>query len=352
MIVFCFWNSAFACGAGGGALLLALALASAAAGRTYVLIVVALCAAAWVVAMRTLAARLPSPALKRVLAHYLAQTTALLLHNAVMQAVSAAHVAGRPLLPDVGFALLAPRPALHVVSDVMARLTLIALVLRALATLRPGWAEEELALSAAGDVVCASGAAPTSAVVAESRRDAAARIVEEWMRVMCTMYVCRAPMFWVTSLPGPAPHCRDARAPPDASDVWASAIHWVAPMFGATGSSCGDLVYSGHTAFATINMLFLCRHTRALRAVSASARCRCGDAAVLLCSATYVAAMGAIIVASRRHYTVDVLLGALLGYLLFCRFVGGWSARRSGGRRRAGRRAAHGARKRVGDALV
>jgi hypothetical protein len=51
------------------------------------------------------------------------------------------------------------------------------------------------------------------------------------------MDVCRAPMFWATSLPGPAPHCRGARAPPDVIDVWASAAHWVAPIFGATIAS-------------------------------------------------------------------------------------------------------------------
>ena len=311
-----------------GALILAVAWDGVQLRSTAALGAAFLAALVFAVVLRWSTARLPSAALRRVAWHFGVMSAAVLGHTAAVNDVSATHVA-LPLLRDVGFSLISARPELHRVSDAMAHLSLVALGVRCLSMLVPGcWGERRVSAlvgDAHGDARVARGAEV-------QRHAAAARMVEEWLRVMSTVYACRAPLFWATRLPGPAVHCHassTARAAAAAAVVAAArdesrvlhhALRRLAPAFGG-GGSCGDLVFSGHAAFLTVNLLLLCRHTRALSQRACGSR---SEWAGFIAVALFVGTAGLLIVVSRQHYTVDVLLGAAMGYLLFCRFVDGW----------------------------
>jgi hypothetical protein len=110
--------------------------------------------------------------------------------------------------------------------------------------------------------------------------------------VLCQ--VLRIVSFMSTWLPGPAPHCRagvptDKLAPPD--HWWG----WIAvDVVRQSSMSCGDLVFSSHLIFVLgLTLVYtIWGSWKALKAAAWAA----------------AAAISLLIIASRKHYTVDVVV--------------------------------------------
>mmetsp|Transcript_20470 Transcript_20470/g.70826 ORF Transcript_20470/g.70826 Transcript_20470/m.70826 type:complete len:238 (-) Transcript_20470:377-1090(-) len=144
------------------------------------------------------------------------------------------------------------------------------------------------------------------------------RCLTDWFRMMTVVYAFRCITSTMTSLPGPAPHCQ-SKAQGHGVYLPPGTWHDIATSLttGISGGSCGDLLFSGHAAMTTITTLLLVRQQR-----------RYGPKAeriakVLGC--TYIFLMCMFAVASRKHYTVDLALGTLIGSLTYFRFRDSWS---------------------------
>ena len=116
-------------------------------------------------------------------------------------------------------------------------------------------------------------------------------------RVLTTLCACqllRALSFLSTSLPGPNYHCR-AGSPAATLAMprrwWG---HLVVDVGEQATKGCGDLIFSSHTTFALVGCL----------AYAAFGNSRAVKAALWAA----VAALSLLIVASRKHYTVDVVV--------------------------------------------
>lgn len=68
-------------------------------------------------------------------------------------------------------------------------------------------------------------------------------------------YLMRCLCVTLTSLPGPAPHCETLSAynPPQG---WHDVATRMGPLMGDF-RTCGDLLFSGHTAWTTVSMLLV-----------------------------------------------------------------------------------------------
>lgn len=112
----------------------------------------------------------------------------------------------------------------------------------------------------------------------------------------------RCPVTIATSLPGPAAHCigqaADDRRPTS-----------VASLFDlrAVGRNCGDLLYSGHMFTATT---LLCGCIYYLRKMVSH---RHVVVVATLGGCLYVAQLSTVVL-SRSHYTVDIILGMIVGF--------------------------------------
>ena len=116
-------------------------------------------------------------------------------------------------------------------------------------------------------------------------------------RMLAAVSACqllRIACFTTTQLPGPAPHCMpgapSARLPPAQSAADILLLNAARQV----NRGCGDLIFSSHMTFVMTMALTYCRYGswRAAKAL-----------AWLL-----VALNGVIIIASRKHYTVDVVV--------------------------------------------
>ncbi|CAM9503476.1 unnamed protein product [Ectocarpus sp. 13 AM-2016] len=144
-------------------------------------------------------------------------------------------------------------------------------------------------------------------------------LVTSWFRLVSIVYMLRCLTIGLTSLPGPAPHCRDkALYNPPVS--WFEIATRMGVMVGDF-SSCGDLLFSGHAAFTTLTMLIFVKSWR-------------GHASYRVWKAlgvVYLLTMCTLAIAGRKHYTVDITLGILVASLTFFRFENGWRASLNGG---------------------
>ena len=197
------------------------------------------------------------------------------------------HRPGKPLF-DIGFWLvpeIGPRSRWHALSDVM------------------------------------TGAAPVATfayvcVFLDRRRRC--RAVTDWFRMMTVIYLFRCITSTMTSLPGPAPHCSN-RAYKRGSYLPPTTWHDIATsLFTAvSGGSCGDLLFSGHAAMTTVTTLLLVRQQRRLG--------RKAERVAKGIGCSYIAATCLFALASRKHYTVDLALGTLIGSLTYFRFRDSWT---------------------------
>lgn len=138
-----------------------------------------------------------------------------------------------------------------------------------------------------------------------------------YARLLMVLTVCqmlRIISFTVTQLPAPNYHCRAG----EATAVRAKAAHWwnhiVVDLGTQATHGCGDLIFSSHTTFVLVGMLTYTEYgSRLLVKVVAW----CG-----------VAFMGLCIVASRKHYSVDVVVAWYTVPLVFYAMHRRWTTQR------------------------
>jgi hypothetical protein len=142
-----------------------------------------------------------------------------------------------------------------------------------------------------------------------------------YARTLTAVSVCQAlrcAAFLATGLPGPAPHCRAGASTatrPPARAVWEHALVNVTRQ---VRHGCGDLIFSSHTTFALCGVLAFTYHA----APSPCRRLQLGGVW------TAVAFLSLLIIASRKHYTVDVLVAWWTVPLVWCALDRRWSRAR------------------------
>lgn len=120
--------------------------------------------------------------------------------------------------------------------------------------------------------------------------------------------------FTSTQLPGPSYHCRGGE--PTAVRPWVS--HWsehlVVDVSRQLSKSCGDLIFSSHTTFVVLGvMTYLEFGSHRLLKVAAVAS---------------GALISVLIIASRKHYTVDVVIAWYVVPLVFKALGRRWTVKR------------------------
>nr|BCL66178.1 hypothetical protein [Volvox reticuliferus] len=138
-----------------------------------------------------------------------------------------------------------------------------------------------------------------------------------WTRLLMVLVVCQAlriMTFSVTQLPGPSFHCR--ANDPSARRSWP--VHWTGHLVVDVGrqvsKSCGDLIFSSHTTFMLTGILAYNEYGSLffMKAVS-------WLLGIIL---------SILIVASRKHYTVDVVIAWYTVPLVFYTMYRRWTTRR------------------------
>lgn len=122
-------------------------------------------------------------------------------------------------------------------------------------------------------------------------------------------------------MPGPAPHCNpnNSHYGYATHPTWMHILTHFGPIYGKF-DTCGDLLFSGHTAVVTLNLLLIRKHFPQSRQSRHSCKWR-------LLIPVYLFVCGVGIISSRKHYTVDVVLGIMIATLVFSRFEHGWRRR-------------------------
>jgi len=137
------------------------------------------------------------------------------------------------------------------------------------------------------------------------------RLLGKWGELSFYGYIIRAMMVPLTSLPGPAPHCRVENY--FAPDFGPALLYRLGPIYG-NFNTCGDLVPSGHAYWCTTTLLLILSIMKH-RFGSAGKNMR------FWCGFLYLLIMAVFTIASRKHYTIDIFVGTGLSYLMFHRCV-------------------------------
>ncbi|XP_052172594.1 phosphatidylinositol:ceramide inositolphosphotransferase 1-like [Diospyros lotus] len=118
-----------------------------------------------------------------------------------------------------------------------------------------------------------------------------------WCRVLTFLVVCqilRIITFYSTQLPGPNYHCREgsklARLPPPQSVFEVLLINFPRGVL----YGCGDLIFSSHMIFSLVFVRTYQKYGM--------------QRSIKLCAWLIVVIQSLLIVASRKHYTVDVIV--------------------------------------------
>lgn len=141
----------------------------------------------------------------------------------------------------------------------------------------------------------------------------AAVVLKRVLVILVSCQVLRILTFLSTQLPAPAPHCR---APEPTSNVpwpvWWKVI--IVDVARQASKGCGDLIFSSHLTFLlTFSWTYACLgHSLLLKA-----------AAFL-----YTAGTALCIIASRKHYTVDVTVAFYVIPLVFFHYRRHWTTLR------------------------
>ena len=174
-----------------------------------------------------------------------------------------------------------------------------------------------------------------------------------WLRCMTICYLLRGLTLGLTALPGPAQHCRGEylHRPPKYAGVVTHVLrglasHWwristcahehlpalflpdctracsVWGVFARLGAmygkeeNCGDLMFSGHTAFATTSLLSALTGSYAWRPLRRNF--------AWLAAVAYFTTFVFFMLSARKHYTVDVWSGMMVASLVFVVFGDAW----------------------------
>lgn len=124
------------------------------------------------------------------------------------------------------------------------------------------------------------------------------KTIENYLWIVVFLFIGRVVMFSMTQLPPPLPGC-SAKKPGDPKHFRVLKKSW---------KECKDLIYSGHTLHAVLVLLFVLYISKSVL-----------EKVVVACAVVIAIVM---IIASRIHYTVDVLLATLLTILVFFAWPG------------------------------
>ncbi|KAJ0393154.1 hypothetical protein P43SY_010451 [Pythium insidiosum] len=147
-------------------------------------------------------------------------------------------------------------------------------------------------------------------------RENRCRVMNTFFRVATISYALRMCTVSLTSLPGPAPHCRPGSGNYFPPQSWIDVVTRIGPMYG-NYNSCGDLIFSGHMAYTTSAVLLYLRVLDRHFPRFSHVRWALG--------VTYLFVLAALCVSGRKHYTVDVVLGVMIATLVFFHFEHGWT---------------------------
>lgn len=129
-------------------------------------------------------------------------------------------------------------------------------------------------------------------------------MIRRWTCVFVACHTLRAATFLGTTLPGAAEHCLpdyDWRANQPETP------YRITPNPGWPTKNCGDLLFSGHMLETTLNVLVLSKYTEPTTNCSRATYRR------LMCIAALVLIIQAVLtIASRNHYTADVVIAVYL----------------------------------------
>jgi len=138
-----------------------------------------------------------------------------------------------------------------------------------------------------------------------------------WSRLLMVLVVCqglRIISFSVTQLPGPSFHCRAGEL--TATRAWPE--HWtghiIVDVSRQMSKGCGDLIFSSHTIFLLTGILAYNEYGSWIFTKAIAWVCGC--------------IVSVLIVASRKHYTVDVVIAWYTVPLVFYTLHRRWTTRR------------------------
>lgn len=138
-----------------------------------------------------------------------------------------------------------------------------------------------------------------------------------YARILMVLTLCqmlRILSFTVTQLPAPNYHCRagESTAVREMPDSWTG--HIVVDIGRQATHGCGDLIFSSHTTFVLVGVLTYTEY---------------GEVIILkILGWIGVAMMSLVIVASRKHYSVDVVVAWYTVPLVFYALLRRWTTKR------------------------
>lgn len=147
------------------------------------------------------------------------------------------------------------------------------------------------------------------------KRENRVRVMSSFFRCATVCYFLRTLTIALTSLPGPAPHCRTGSTTYFPPQNWIDIVTRVGPMYG-NYNSCGDLIFSGHMAYTNSAVLLYLRVLDRHFPRFSGLRWFFGM--------VYLFVLAALCIAGRKHYTVDVVLGLMVSALSFFHFEHSW----------------------------
>ena len=129
-----------------------------------------------------------------------------------------------------------------------------------------------------------------------------------FFRLMTICYALRTLTVPLTSLPGPAPHCRVGSVDYNPPADWIDIITRVGPLHGKF-NTCGDLLFSGHMCYTNSALLLYLRQLDFRFPRYSKIRWILGT--------LYLLTVAILCIAGRKHYTVDVVLGIIISTMTF-----------------------------------
>eukprot|EP00928_Gymnodinium_smaydae_P002959 TRINITY_DN1107_c0_g2_i2.p1 TRINITY_DN1107_c0_g2~~TRINITY_DN1107_c0_g2_i2.p1 ORF type:complete len:393 (-),score=7.86 TRINITY_DN1107_c0_g2_i2:243-1337(-) len=138
-------------------------------------------------------------------------------------------------------------------------------------------------------------------------------ILCRYFMILGLLYLCRAFTITATPLPNPDQTCKPRITYPDS--IWQEG--WA--ILSKGDITCHDVMFSGHTMLLTTSMLFFFHYIRRSpwHEHGLSHEWFSTSSGLFMGSCVYMAIGYYCIVASRFHYTVDVLVGILISYFVF-----------------------------------
>ncbi|CAE8587673.1 unnamed protein product [Polarella glacialis] len=143
-------------------------------------------------------------------------------------------------------------------------------------------------------------------------------ILCRWLVMWGILWFGRAFTIISTPLPNPDPTCVPKISFPDNIFLEAWANLPIVPMY-PDELTCQDVLYSGHTVALTLNTMVILKYIRTAPWFPSNSSTRwCSTSTVFNVLGVVMLLMGYyFIVASHFHYTIDVLVGAVMTVLVF-----------------------------------